>query len=269
MLNNLSLSLAKLVMLIAASTQIATEEQVGAMQNAVQPRLQIGFFNLPPHAYLQSGANEPQGAAVSYFNDVANLMGYEIDWIGPYPFPRLILDLQLGNVDGSIFIAKQPEREEFLYYSKLPVNEITSIIAVMNDNPLSAINHAEDLNDLRIGTPSDVILGDFMSQLSDRVIFSNLSGRTWFEQQLQRLVSGRIDAIYGRNNHSIIYEARRLGLLDQLKFLTVPEPPIEVFVVFSKLNPNASQFIDQFDQAASNLTFDYEQYLEAHLNSLP
>ena len=44
--------------------------------------IRMGYFNLPPHQYNQGKSTVPSGAAVFYFEKIADEMGYDVQWVG-------------------------------------------------------------------------------------------------------------------------------------------------------------------------------------------
>ena len=51
--------------------------------------IKMGYFQHQPHQYIDDEA-KPKGATIKYFEIVAKKMGYEVEWVGPLPFARMM-----------------------------------------------------------------------------------------------------------------------------------------------------------------------------------
>lgn len=58
--------------------------------NVLAETLKVGYFEVRPHFFYNEKTKKPQGAAITYFKNAIKEMGYDIEWIGPLPFPRMI-----------------------------------------------------------------------------------------------------------------------------------------------------------------------------------
>lgn len=221
----------------------------------------MGFFNLSPHTYVEAGSDVPMGAAVDYFNAHATQMGYQVEWVGPLAFPRLISDLQAGDLHGGVFLSKSAEREEFLHYSDRPFVTLNAVIAVNKDHPLQAVTSPDDIKGMTVGFLADSAMGPFMTDNAGLVTFDNIAGQNWMEQNIRKLVNNRLDAIFDRNSFSIQFEANRLGLLGDIRILSLPEEPGLVYAAFSKQAPNSEQLLADFNAVFSNSSLVYDDYL--------
>ena len=86
-----------------------------AGSSAYAETINMGFFQLKPHAFVEDSSTEPVGASIEYFNIILEKMGCNVSWKGPFPFLRLTKELKNGSLDGAIVYSKNPEREKYLY----------------------------------------------------------------------------------------------------------------------------------------------------------
>lgn len=227
--------------------------------------IKMGYFNLKPHLFVNENHDTSEGAAIAYFNASAKKMGYEVEWVGPLPFLRLMNYLEEGTLDGSLMIAKNEEREKFLHYSASPYYAVQSILVLRKEHPLDLIASIEDVKGFRIGSLSGVNLSPFMKRHADQFRFDFIGSENWFEQNLQKLLLGRIDAIFGQNAITPLYEATILDKSDYIKILALPEPPNHVYVVFSKRSPIGNLLLDLYNGLSRTADLHYEDYVENEL----
>lgn len=229
--------------------------------------IKMGYFILKPHLYLSEDGTTPKGAAIEYFNAIAAKMGYEVEWTGPLPFPRLIKYLQEGTVDGAQMMAKNEEREKFLYYPDTPFSQVQSVLVLRKEHrlDLGRITSINDIKGFVIGYLAGANLSPFMKYHSDQVKIEYIKSDTWFEQNLKKLMLNRLDAVYDQNVVTAKYEAKRLKVDDKVRILPLPEPPNHVYTVFSKQSPKGKKLLEQYNKIFKSLDLKYEDYVENEL----
>ena len=173
--------------------------------------IRMGYFNIKPHMYETESVDRPAGAAVSYFEMVAEKMGCDVVWIGPLPHARLVHYLEQGEViDGDPLMSMTAERKKFLYYPDQPFYLAKPNFVVSNDNPLSSIVSTDDVK--------GYVLGQFYKAANSRFVEENKSlfrfeiissGRLMFEQHLYKLLTGRVDAIHTLDEFTLLYQAKK------------------------------------------------------------
>ncbi|MBU1170252.1 MAG: hypothetical protein KKD44_11865 [Proteobacteria bacterium] len=91
-------------------------------QNLGAETSKMGYFMLPPHTFNDGVDGPAKGAGIVYFNEVAAKMGYDVEWIGPLPLPRLTEYLKKGgliagvlNIDQTIRILPMPAPPTSMY----------------------------------------------------------------------------------------------------------------------------------------------------------
>jgi ABC-type amino acid transport substrate-binding protein len=85
------------------------------LQTLPAENIKIGYFNLQPHTY-QGKDGQVAGAAVVYFNMLAEKTGDTIEWVGPMPLPRLTEALKQGEIDATLGFPNLPAFQSILYF---------------------------------------------------------------------------------------------------------------------------------------------------------
>jgi len=62
------------------------------------------------------------------------------------------------------------------------------------------------------------------------------------------------------NQFVLAYQARLIGLDNQVKTLLLPESPQPIYVGFSRKSPNGAKLIEQYNQAQAAMGFSEEDY---------
>lgn len=135
----LKLLLALCALLLAATTPQAVAES-----------LRVGYFDLPPHTEAE-GALPGSGIAAAYFEQIAKRMDVTDISYSKLPLPRLLYMLERGELDMTLLLAKDAERDRRFLYPQQALFSTSAALAVKTGNPLAAIHSAEDLLGLHIG----------------------------------------------------------------------------------------------------------------------
>lgn len=228
--------------------------------------ISMGYFELPPHCYAERTnrfAGKPKGALIEYFEAVASEMGYETEWVGPLPLPRLSKYLQEGTIDGTVGFPKYPKFEEFLDYPESHVFVGQPTLVVRKESPLEEIRSVDDIKGYRIGLVKS-ISGKYTPLLDDNraeLTVEELGGDGWVEQNIRKLLAGRLDALFDRQDRTIPFVAKRLGLDSQIKVLAIPDAPTPFYMVFSKRSPVGKAFVERCEPVIRRLNLDYGDLL--------
>lgn len=68
-----------------------------------------------------------------------------------------------------------------------------------------------------------------------------------------RLQAKRIDAVFIPELAVAHYEIARMNMGKQIKLLNVPEPPLQMYFVFSKKSPKALQILKHFNDKTMDI----------------
>ncbi len=224
-------------------------------------KIKMGYFNLIPHMFYDATSQKLQGASIDYFTAAASTMGYEVEWLGPLPFPRLIRYLKDGIVDGSLMMNKNPEREAFLLYPELPYHWVQRILVVKIENKLDKITSINDVLGYKIGFMKDAHLSPFIKDNMEKITLELIGGQDWVQQNLLKLKLGRLDAVYDLNAETMRYRAKQLNMDDTIKILKIPESSGGVNIVFSKASPKGRVLLERYQEGRQTLKWVYEDFL--------
>ena len=232
--------------------------------------IKMGYFELPPHQYKGAGG-EVRGSSITYFTALAAKMGHEVKWVGPLPLPRLTEKLKEGNeIDGTIAFPDFPVFKKFLYYSKIPVFRSQPIFVVRKENPLNHIRSIKDIEGYRIGLVKSVS-GRYLPLLDknrNKVRLEPLGGEKWIEQNLKKLVSGRLEALFDRQQYTLPFVAAQLKLDNRIKVVPVYTAPTPFYITFSKASPKGKKLIRQLNEKIRQMDMDYGSLAQKELDAL-
>jgi ABC-type amino acid transport substrate-binding protein len=234
--------------------------------------IKMGYFMLPPHQFK---ADEPgakhMGAGITYFEAVAAKLGDTVEWVGPLPLPRLTEYLKTGTqIDGTVGFPKVPAFEEFLYYTATPLYMGQATLAVAKSSPLTEIKDIDDIRGFRIGLvkSSSNRYNPLIDENRSVIQLEELGGDKWMEQNLEKLVSGRLNALFDRQPYTLAYVAATLKLDQQIKTLPMPSPPSPMFVVFAKSSKQGKALLDKYNANVSQVNLNYEELLQTEIKKV-
>lgn len=234
--------------------------------------IKMGYFLLPPYQYLnkQEDATQPKGATVKYFGVVAALMEEQVEWVGPLPLLRLVAYLKTGQLDGTVAFYRSPEFEPFLHYAASPVLLAQPILLVRQDNPITEIQSIEDIRGYRIGhvVTAGGRYTPILDKYPDAITLDGLGGNRWAENNIWKLLAGRLDAVFDRQPYTLQFVAARMQQYTQVKVLPIPDPPTPVYVVFSKMSQRGQVLLDKYNAILPKLKVDYKALTQQELDGV-
>ncbi len=180
-----------------------------------QPVLVYGYDD----DYLPWEKNEegvPTGVNIDIMRLIAQRLGYEIRFES-YPFRRILLLMESGEIDMTGGLALRPEREEYIHYLQQPYQRAIKIFMAPKDSPVTLSTY-EELYDLRIGLRAGNKQFDRFDNDPDLVKIEANS----VDQLFQMLLLGRFDVAVG-GSVQLRYGAKTGGFSDQLKVLDYQE----------------------------------------------
>ncbi|HEX3047229.1 MAG TPA: transporter substrate-binding domain-containing protein [Bacillota bacterium] len=228
--------------------------------------IKIGYWITEPEVYTAdlnaTNDKHPKGSAVDYWEKyIAPGMGVDIEWVGPLALGRIQSWLEDGTLDATVWLAKNPERAEKFLYPASSFAESQPGLALLKNNPLNKIQQVSDINKLKIGYVTDALITPFMKDPS--IAFDMVSTPDHIQLNLQKLLSGRIDAIYSPDIVALKYKCIKLSDNSKLKFLPLPDNSTAIYSVFSKkANPD---FIKKFEAVNETSKSKYEKLLENYV----
>lgn len=230
------------------------------------PSMRVGFFIIAPHVYLEENTLSPKGPAAEHVKKAALAMNVSIQWIGPLPLTRLQKMLSDGELDASLMINRNKDREQFLFFPQREITSVQSVFMVREHSPLNKISSIADVKHYRVGFISSANETPFLRDNKAFLHIEYVTGSGWNEQNIQKLLSNRIDAVYDLNEYSLLYQATLMGVRDKVKVINLPEPPGKVYVVFSKKSAYGSYFYQRYSNA--RFSFDYKEQIAKEFSYL-
>ncbi len=232
----------------------------------VQETLSIGYFDLPPHVVRTEGGM-PKGAAISYFEEyIAPHLGITIKWdTESTPPTRLMNQLRNGEKDAMIFLGKTEERTEYLHYPN-PYLVIPETLAFKNEHSINTIREVGDLHGLTVGFLVGGRIPD--SLRDDKIRYDLIAGKRLFERNVEKLLLGRIDAIYAPLSTALTNIIDEMGVSDQIKLVPIEFlEPVRIYTVFSGKTVR-QDFVGIYNKAleAANRDIKYIDYIEIYLS---
>jgi ABC-type amino acid transport substrate-binding protein len=232
--------------------------------------IKMGYFILPPHQYVDSDNSKPKGSGIRYFEVLASKMGYTVEWKGPFPLLRLSEKLKSGAIEGTVGFNKFPQLEQFLDYAATPMYFARPILVVHKENALKKITSVNNIRGWRIGTISTIsgVYTPFIDEHRDMFILDALGGNKWAENNIRKLLKGRLDAIFERNQFTLPFVAAKMKVYSQINVLYVPDPPTPMYVAFSKASKRSRILMEKCNMAIPLLTQSYEQMAQSEITGL-
>ena len=224
-----------------------------------QDTLKMGYFGIPPHV-VKLDDEAPKGAAVTYFNDyISPSLGLEVEWdIQATPPTRLFDQLKSGEKDAMIFLGKTEQRTEFLHYPD-PYLTVPETLAFKKGNSANGITKVDDLYGLTIGFLVGGRIPDALQ--NDKINFKLLAGNRLFERNLEKLLAGRIDAVYAPLSTALTEIIEQMGVSDQVELISIEFlEPVQIYTVFSKKSVS-EEFVEKYNEALKSATIEIE-YLD-------
>jgi polar amino acid transport system substrate-binding protein len=234
----------------------------GAVQ--AQETLRMGYFDIPPHVVNVEGGT-PTGAAISYFKKyIAPHLGIAVDWDGgATPPTRLMGQLRNGDKDAMIFLGKTVERTEYLHYPD-PYLIVPETLAFKTDSPVDRITSVGDLHDLTVGF---LVGGRIPKDLrDDKIKYDLIAGKRLFERNVEKLLLGRVDAVYAPLSTALVSIIDDMEVGDQVKLVPIEFlESVQIYTVFSKKTVSES-VVEDYSKALeeANKEHNYVDYISIY-----
>jgi len=217
---------------------------IAATSVTAQSTIKIGFWDNAPYVVGQPGGKAPVGAAVDYWTTiVAPAMNVKVEWVGPTALPRLLAQMDSGDIDAVIIAGKTPDREKLYQFPTTPYIMFQPGLALLKDNPLAAIKTAADVSGLKIGYANGLAMVDFLKNA--QVTWDNLTTATWIQDNYVKLSNKRVDAVFNLGITGLQYEASKT-FAGKFKFLPLPVPASGIYTIFAKTD-KATTFLKLYN----------------------
>lgn len=152
---------------------------------ALAEELVFGFENYPPYEYMEG--NEAQGTSVDMVRKASLRLRYT-PVFQLTPWSRAIMDAEEGKIHGIMSLARNREREEYLYYADEPLGHAVVVLLVRNDSGI-VIDSLHELQAYTVGVVRDYVYGESFDGLELPTKAAALNDRLL----LKLLEHGRVD----------------------------------------------------------------------------
>lgn len=222
--------------------------------------LRVGLFNIPPQiSHIED--EKPQGAAVDYFRVIAQRMNLEDYVFEGYPLSRLIRNLEKGEIDVALFLAKNDERASKFQYPKLPFIQLKPSLVVNASSPLTEISSSKDLSGQKVGIIHSSYISPILVDPSIHKV--GMSGAGAPKRSLKKLLAKRLDAVFLPES-TIRYEIDQLQQKANFKILALEGPTLPIYTVFSSKVPK--DIIRRYESAIQEGDHKiYEEFITNYL----
>lgn len=194
-----------------------------------------GVENVSPLIFEENG--QMKGLDYDIWMELSKRLGVQAN-IQLLPFKRLWSNLQTGELDGTLQIYYNADRENEIIYSKTPMHWSAHYIIVRKEDlPKYTTGTLEGLYGKTVGKNA----GFFVTKEFEEAVKAGkitVDEQVSSELNLKKLVAGRIDC-YVSNLHSAMWAAKQLGIQD--KIAPLPQPFAEkkgTFFAVSKKSKN-------------------------------
>lgn len=180
----------------------------------------------PPYYYYQD--DQAAGICIDVLNQVAQDLDLEITY-KTYPWKRLLVSAEQGQVDAIMPLFRTKEREKFLYFDGLDIApETTSFFTLKG----SGINYDGNFNSLvpyTIGVVDNYSYGQLFDQYDN---FQKIVTRN-DAHHIEMFKFKRFKVGVANRGVAIFY-ARQQGIADTIQFLAPPVSQEPLYIGFSK-----------------------------------
>lgn len=233
---------------------------------AEKETLKVGYFDLPPHS--NDGTSDAPGAAMEYFNKVAEVMGVKVEYIR-LPLSRLTFMLEHNRLDAALILAKSDARSNIFVYPASPILITKPVFVVKKDSNLQNWADIQKQHHLKIG----VWQGGYHSAklAANKNVLIPLSGNDVAHRGIELLINNRFDAFFSPDSHAVKFEALKHGQLDSIRILPIDDETIPLYTVFTQ--KTASVHLQAYEQALkkvkAELTYDsiLQHYLQQYFEN--
>lgn len=232
-----------------------------------QETLRMGYFDVPPHV-IKAEDLPPTGAAVSYFKEyIAPHLGITVSWDSAVTPPtRLMNQLRDGAKDAMIFLGKTKERTEYLHYPD-PYLSVPESLAFKKGHSIKKITEVSDLHGLTVGFLQGGRLPDALRD--DEIKYDLIAGKRLFERNVEKLLLGRIDAVYSPLPIALVSIIDEMEVSDQVKLVQIEFlEPVRIYTVFSRKTVS-EDVVEKYNKALEIISRDikYIDYIETYQSS--
>ncbi|MDJ0623102.1 MAG: transporter substrate-binding domain-containing protein [Desulfocapsaceae bacterium] len=210
--------------------------------------LKIGISNgYPPYYYYTDRGLE--GVCVEIVENISEAMGLRLEYV-EFPWKRLLLSAQKGEVDAIMPLFKTAERQKYLKFENLILAYEEVNFFVNKNSPLIEVNSHEALFQHLIGVVSGYSYGKLFDSRHDlkTVVTQN-------DNHLLKMFANNRFPVGIGNRFVIAHNATLLGVMDNVVFLNPPLSKEPLYMGFTRNGEKAhltgrfSRNLEQFKKS--------------------
>lgn len=222
--------------------------------------IKIGYFDGFPSNFKNSKTGEVTGSTILYLKTFFKEMNYEVEFVGPEPFARILYMLEQGEIDALLGLSYTKERESFIYYPDKPYRSTIPYLVVLKTNILDEIKSPKDLMNMKLSYRNGAVLPEFLRNSEKDLNIEYFPRDTWIEQSLKMLVIGRIDGIITMSPDSFFEEIANTKTGNQIKMIKIPGNRNDIFLGISKKSKNAEIILRDYNNNLKKTKLKIETY---------
>lgn len=222
--------------------------------------LKVGYFDLPPHS--DDGTTDAPGAAMIYFNKVAEVMGVKVEYIH-LPLSRLTFMLENNRLDAALILAKSDARAKLFAFPSNTLLTTKPVFVVKRNSKLQDWADIQKQHHLKIG----VWQGGYHSPnlAANKNVLIPLSGNNVAHRGIELVINERFDAFFSPDSHAVEFEALKHGQLDSIRILPIDNETIPLYTVFT--HKSAPIYLEAYEHALKKVKAElaYDTVLQHYL----
>jgi len=228
--------------------------------NILAEEILIATSEWPPYEYTDN--NSIIGSDVEIVLAAFEKVGVKNVKVEMFPWKRCVAMAQNKEVTAIFSLGKNPEREEYLYFPKEPINLSENVFFYRKGENFKYNNNLEDLKGLTIGVTAGYNYG---KEFMESPLFK-LEATIKDELSFKKLVNNRID-MFVCDKLVAIYLLKSLDLINQVDYLPTPLSKINMFLGFSKTE-KSKELLEKFEKGLSIIKKDgtYDKIMSKYLN---
>ena len=211
----------------------------------------------PPYYYQTDG--RISGICVDVIDRVAETLGVKIVY-KQYPWKRMLLSAEKGEVDAIFPLFKTADREKYLDFGDLVLAFEEVIFFVNKNSPLNNRKKIDEVFNFPIGVVDGYSYGEYFDSKKDFkkvVTLGDYHLMTMFQHK-------RFEVGIG-NRYVVMHNSLQRGIENDISFLEPPLTSEPLYLAFSKKSNNTN-LLDRFSEELMNLRKSgvYAQILQKH-----
>lgn len=214
--------------------------------------ISIDVYDFPPHVLAGTTHSKPTGPAIDFFMEYLRPKGSTTTWQAA-PFARVLADVEHQKVDLVMFLAKTPERLNYLRFSSVPLFTTTSAIIIPKKSKLAKARSLEEFRGLTLGHSQGSVTPPLLAAHDIKI--DALSGENVILRNIIKLRNGRLDGIFTPTSSNAIAVLKRARMFNDFQLFEIPGSNLDLYLAFRKDIDKTT-----FDQIDRNIQKHHHKY---------